>query len=400
MQPSTAQNADVVVLGAGIAGLLIAGELATDHRVIVLEKRPSQPKEKYWLTDETSLNSNPELEDAVDRRYTSLDFISASYASFRATGRYLLWDTDKLVAFLCERLKRRGGEIRYSSHVYSYQQTKSSVTVLYNDTALKAALAIDCMGYQSPFAFSTGAVKINGYYLLYGSTFTLLHDIDPIGLHNLVMARNPTYVEAFPTSNRRVHLILIGTNLTPTPIRDLKEAYSFVLNQSPYKHAIDRSASNQKSFLGGIIPVGGLRRRNAGRIVFFGEAGQYNPAASATALTRLLRTYKGVAASLSRHLADNTVTAESLSALQPRPMTVLNRRVQLGLFRSIMGWTSLDFDDVIGGLNRGMHNTLVNDLLFGTLPSSPSAGLNLVSALVRNREYTLLRALIRGFAGI
>jgi len=81
-------------------------------------------------------------------------------------------------------------------------------------------------------------------------------------------------------------------------------------------------------------------------------------------------------------------------------MTVLNRRVQLGLFRSIMGWTSLDFDDVIGGLNRGMHNTLVNDLLFGTLPSSPSAGLNLVSALVRNREYTLLRALIRGFAGI
>ncbi len=42
---------DVIVAGGGVAGLLIAGALAKEHSVLLLEQHDSFPRNKYWLTD-------------------------------------------------------------------------------------------------------------------------------------------------------------------------------------------------------------------------------------------------------------------------------------------------------------------------------------------------------------
>jgi choline dehydrogenase-like flavoprotein len=44
-------EADVVVLGAGLSGLLLAAELSRSHKVVVVEKEKlKQQQEKYWVT--------------------------------------------------------------------------------------------------------------------------------------------------------------------------------------------------------------------------------------------------------------------------------------------------------------------------------------------------------------
>jgi hypothetical protein len=398
--PEPSQSTEVVVLGAGVAGLLISSLLAEHHEVIVLERRKSLPVDKYWLTDSESLDRNPDLAPAVDRSYKTLDFISASHACFRASGEYILWNTQALLNLLAKRLVDRGGKVIYSSRAYSYHLKNRQIQILYNDKAISAKLAIDCAGYQSPIAYSSGSIRVAGYYLLYGSTFSLLSHIEPVGLHNLVMDRRPNYVEAFPTNDGRVHLILITPSVTPGPIQTLRESFSFVLNSSPYRDLIDGRPSAGRSFLGGIIPVGRLSRRGLSRVFFFGESGQFNPPASATALTRLLHTYKEVGAHLSVLIEHDELSEGNLDSLKPEGLDWFNRRLQLGLFRSIMDWTSHDFDLVIQGLIRGGHNKLVNELLFGHVADGLGERVGIFGDLLRHRENVLLRALLRGLAGV
>lgn len=398
--PRSSQSTEVVVLGAGVAGLLIASRLAADHKVVVLERRPRLPTEKYWLTDCESLRRHPDLEPAVERHYESLDFISATHASFRAAGEYILWNTQSLLELLVNRINERGGQILFNARVYSYRLEAGSIKILFNDSAITAKLAIDCTGYQSPIAYSSGAVRVAGYYILYGSTFPLLEPLDPIGLHNLMMDRKPLYVEAFPTNDGKVHLVLIGTSGAPDAVYSLRDSFSFVLNQSPYRGLIDGGAPEQRSFLGGIIPVGELSRRSLDRIFFFGESGQFNPPASATALTALLHSYEEIGLELANLLRTDDLKEADLASVRHQGLDPFNRRLQLGLFRSIMNWSSHDFDEVIRGLVRGSQNRLVNDLLFGRSSSRLRDRLDVLRDLLRHREQVLLKALLRGLLGV
>lgn len=93
MSPSISERYDVVILGGGVAGLLLASELAAEQKLLLIEQSRSFRSYKYWLTDHASMELNRELETAVEKRYDSLDFISYDQHAYRCRGSYILWNT-------------------------------------------------------------------------------------------------------------------------------------------------------------------------------------------------------------------------------------------------------------------------------------------------------------------
>jgi flavin-dependent dehydrogenase len=396
MRTSQSEEFEVVVLGAGIAGLLLASELAANHKVLVIERQSEIYSSKYWLTDEGCAEQHSELQPYIDNKYDHIDFIAYNETSYRCSGKYLLWDTERLIAHLRSVVTAQGGIILPGHTFYSYRLEKDGIKIFANDLVISAKLAIDCMGYRSPIIYAKGVVDILGYYLLYGATFPAAQKIDPVGLHNLSLSSQPGYVEAFPTRDNRLHLILILPVSSARAVTSLREEFDFIINRSPYRHAIAHSSGRQE-FLGGIIPVGVVRRNALDRLFFFGEAGQSNPAATATALTRMLYTYKSIAAEISLKIKADRLTARDLDGQELSAISKFDRRFQVALFRDVLRWNSDKFLNLVEEMIRNKNDDIVNSIMFGQASSAFKLGT--VKELISQKSGHILRNAIKALAG-
>ncbi|HEX6178759.1 MAG TPA: hypothetical protein VF057_10405, partial [Thermoanaerobaculia bacterium] len=345
-------------------------------------------------TDSGSVAANPDLAGALDCTYGEMDFTAYDQTCYRARGEYYLWHSERLLTQLRERLERRGGRIAYGQQFYSIEQRHDSVVALVNDRAIRSRLLLDCMGYASPIVHAKDVARTLGYYLLYGATFRQSTFLVPVALHNMMLSAHPGYIEAFPTSDGHLHLVLIVPAQQLRSTSDLKADFSFIVSKSPYAKHIDSPVSPERRFLGGIVPVGRMRRTSLDHMFFYGEAGQVNPAASATALTRMLLDHRAVADHLSACLNANALSAADL-ARRTHAVGIFNQRLQRALFRSILRWKSDDFKRVIEELIRIDDTRLVNSLVFGDLPEDWMSIAALAKRLMKHRSTTLLAAVAR-----
>ena len=388
-------QAEVVVLGAGVAGLLIASELAARHEVLVLEKASSLPSTKFWLTDRGSVDANPELAPALDSAYSAMAFTAYEGTSYLVPGDFCMWDSHRLLSALAAKLAQRNGRIEFGQRFYSFGTDENKASVYVNDRRIDCRLVIDCMGVGSPIIYAKGIVDVIGFYLLYGATFTLRGTLTPVVLHNLMLSHQPGWVEAFPTADGRLHLVLIVPTAQLRPASDLKADFTFIATKSPYAASID-AAGNERQFLGGVVPVARMRRRALNRLFFFGEAGQVNPAASATALTRMLYNHRLVAAHLSECLRTDDLRAEAVSGHGAPSVGPFNERLQRTLFRSILRWNSDDYLRIVRELIAMDDPAFVNHLMFGDLPESFPAISRYAGRLWKTGSRGLLGAMLRG----
>jgi flavin-dependent dehydrogenase len=391
--PDTSTS-EIVVLGAGVAGLLLAGTLAERHNVLVIERAARQTIEKYWLTDNLSVSANASFANALAVAYKEMDFVAYDDTRYRAVGDYHLWDSARLIALLRERLEGSGGRIEHGQQFLSMKKRDGHIELLVNDRAIRCRLVIDCMGYSSPIIQAKNAIDIYGYYLLYGATFCQTAPMVPVALHNMMLSAHPGYIEAFPTANNRLHLVLIVPVQQLRPMSDLRGDFTIITTKSRYAHHIDASASAERHFLGGIVPVGRMRKRALERIFFFGEAGQVNPAASATALTRMLLAHRAIATHLSECLAANDLSAGAL-AEATNPVGPFNQRLQRALFRSILRWKSDDFQRVVEELSCLNEPRLINALVFGDVPEEWGEIATMMRRLLHAKSKTLFAAFLR-----
>jgi flavin-dependent dehydrogenase len=357
-------STDVVVAGGGVSGLLIASALASECSVILLEQAEVLPRNKYWLTDERALSESPHLETCIDRRYDHLDFVAYDGLKARIKGRYCLWDTDKLVDFLLQRATTGGTEVLTGRRLYSFTHERGGVLVRANSESIKCRLLIDCMGFGSPIVGAKDVATITGYYILHGCEVLTTTGVDPIGLDNVVIGPQPAFFELFPTSRGTAHAAIILPSRQHKPDRSIKAELSFILTKSHYSGQVHWDPSRTHRSYFGIVPVGRLKEPALDRIIFFGEAGQANPATSATGLSRMLRTYQELAHSIKACLKHDRLGRKHLLLAMPRYMTRMNRIFQETLFESLLRFNSDDFRRLVNDLSK-YPDDVINDLIFG-----------------------------------
>jgi flavin-dependent dehydrogenase len=393
---------DVVVAGGGVAGLLIASALAPSFSVVLLEQQPSIPRNKYWLTDDESATLNPDLERHVDARYRFLDFIAYDGLKARIHGSYALWNTDALTSHLAASVEASGGRILTDHRFFAFSYERRWIVLRANSLTIRSRILIDCMGFGSPIVGAKDVARITGYYVMHGCEVRTRAAVDPIGLDNVILNRRPTYFELFPTSRGTAHAAIILPSRHYRVDRTIKVDLNFILERSHYRDAIEYDRREAGPAYYGIIPVGRLKRVALDRIVFFGESGQSNPAASATGLTRMLRTYRAVATALSDCLRRDAVDGGSLVAAIPPAMSPANRLFQECLFESLLDFNSDRYRQLVLEL-RQCPDEIVYDLIFANLEFASRKGIRLtlgalsrpVGLLGRNVLLSAVRRLAR-----
>lgn len=391
-------STDVLVAGGGVSGLLIASALATKCSVVLLEQCDSIPRNKYWLTDEKAAAENPHLEFCIDRRFDYLDVVA--YDGLRATikGSYCLWDTDKLLGQLLDELSYHRVQLLTGYRLYSLSYTKEGLAVRANSETIKARLLIDCMGFGSPLVGAKNVATIKGYYILHGGEVEIRgDDVRPIAMDNVIIDRHPAFFELFPTSKGTAHAAIIVPSRHHKPDRSIRSELSFILGKSHYCDQIHWNPSHVERSYFGIVPVGRLHHPAIDRIVFFGEAGQTNPAASATGLTRMLRTYRELAISIDHCLSQDTLGRKHLLRAIPKSMTRLNRLFQESLFEGLLSFDSDDFRRLVQELVK-YPDEMINDLVFADLSFRDPMILGLVIDAILRPRGVLGRHLMKGVA--
>ena len=389
-------STDVVIAGGGVAGLLLASALGPHCSVVLLEQHDSIPRNKYWLTEDVAVSENPELSDCVDSKYEFMDFIAYDRVTAVVKGNYSLWDTDRLLTRLEETAKSAGVSILTGHTLYSYSQQNNGIVVRANSKEIKVRLLIDCMGFGSPIVGAKGIAKINGYYILHGCEVGVKTGVRPVGLDNVLINKQPAFFELFPTSKGTAHAAIILPSRIYKPSRSIKAELMFILRKSHYSEQICSANPGGRSYFG-IVPVGRLRTPALDHILFFGEAGQTNPAASATGLTRMLLVYKQLAEAIRSCLMRNALTRTELIKTIPDYMSKMNRVFQEMLFESLLEFDSDDFRTLVVEL-REYPDEMVNDLIFAKYSFHPIKTLRLAGDAILKPRGVLGRHLLKSFS--
>lgn len=387
------QNFDVIILGAGVSGLLIASELSKEHHVLIVEKEDNLPTNKYWLTNRKCAAGSDELLDCVDSEYHHIDFCSYDGERYRCRGDYLLWDTDRLMAKLQKSIVENSGLLLYGHTFYSYGYAKRTITVIANEKKFASKLLIDCMGYASPIIYAKGLVDIAGYYMVYGKVLNLKRTIDPIGLSNIVLSSKPRYLEVFPKQNGHAYVVLIQPEGALKYSSSLATEFKFIVEKSEYSSYFETGDLKENHHLWGLVPVGKLRTNSLERIFLFGEAGQMNPGATATCFTQLLYSYKDISFELSKRIRSDDLSSHNLSINNPH-FSARNRSFHLHLFNNILNWGSDDFRKLVLHM-KDMDNQLINDIIFGEISIHSLLNSKSILGLIKSRNYFVLKPLLQ-----
>src|SRR5207248_3197481 len=143
------------------------------------------------------------------------------------------------------------------------------------------------------------------------------------------------------------HAAIILPSRKYKPDRSIKAELLFILRKSHYAEQVIWEPSEPRKNYFGIVPVGHLHTPALDRIAFFGEAGQSNPAATATALTRMLLVYQDLAESIALCVKQDTLSRRDLTRSMPGSMTGMNRAFQEILFDSLLTFNSDDWRSLV-----------------------------------------------------
>jgi hypothetical protein len=388
---------DIVVLGGGIAGLLLASELSHDHTLLLIEQNDTIPNSKYWMTDRNSTKDIPHLLDCIDMHYNSLDFIAFDGTSCRIPGEYVMWNSHCLINKLVTATRTNGGLIWTGLRFYSFRYQTDLIEILANDKKIRSRLVIDCMGHSSPLIYSLGAIRLLGYYILYGGALKLSRKIDPIALANVSIDSRPSYFEVLPTADDIGHTVLIQPAHKTTAPSSLKNEFNFIVRKSRYRMYFDEHDNDWGEYTG-IVPVGKQTKYALDRIYFYGEAGQFNPATTSTCLSIMFGNFKKTAANLSFCINNNRLSKNDLRHCGTR-IDRFNIRLQQNIYRYLSSANSSDFVRLVQGMNQIDRNALY-DFLFGDVrPRSLIKDLNLAT-IIRKGLLPYFFPLIRSYIGL
>lgn len=374
------RSVDVLIAGGGVAGLLVASALPAGINVVLVEQADELPRRKYWLTDREAATLNPDLADCVDSVWNALDFVAHNGATATVPGMFTLWDTNRLSSHLEANALRNGLAILTGRRLYAVRPDRRGLTVRVSGENIRTRLMVDCMGFGSPLVGAHSTASISGYYVVYGAEVHLRRAIIPVGLDNVIAGARPTYFELFPTGTGTAHAAVILPTRSHRPDASIKADWNFIVQKSHYAEVVDWRSRGSADYFG-IIPVGRLRKRALDRTLFFGESAQANPATSATALTRMLRTYRDFGAFIVHQLHVDQLDGRTLARHLPAVMSPMNRAFQECLFERVLEFTSEDFRELVEEIAR-CPPEVVSDLVFASFPFNSVGAARLGTRLV------------------
>lgn len=292
---------DVIIAGAGPAGLLLASHIGKYFKILVLEKASVGRTTKFWVSTKRRLELHSLLDCAIHNATTvSMGTFLGGRAV--ATGEFVVTNEHKLLLTLAERCRKVGVEILENTQLTECHHNGRSLAVQTTSGPFISRLLVDATGGDSSFAAREEKYRPYGYFTVYGHHLTGVQlASDEIILGYVLNDNNPVPVlEIVPTGRDTAFCVLVYVtkqHIEPLLLRATFEEY---LAQNPFLRLTPQTRMlNLKS---GSIPIGKPVSRPIRGVVTYGEAGLIQPPFTGAAFNEVLEHNNLVATKLAKSL--------------------------------------------------------------------------------------------------
>ena len=341
---------DIIIAGAGPAGLLIGSKLAGDLRVLILDRGTIGNTTKFWLTSNQRLQRHG-LEGAVAYRTDRGSIASFLGGYALAIGDYAVVDDRILLMTLSRRCQERGAELVDNSAVQCIRWGHASITVETTLGSFQCRLLIDATGGNSPIATTFRSQKLDGFYSIYGAHLRgiRLKTEEIIGSHVIRLGYPVPMFEVFPTGDSSAFAVVFFATRRLQKVSEMKSAFHDHLVSNPF-FEITRKTEEFEGKMGG-IPIGRPRPRRLPGIFAFGEAGMIQSPLIGGAFNEVLKHVDDVADAVRKEFQKRSTGIVNVGS--PRQFNKLyNDRLQAVAVRHLLSGTLEEYERLVYLLER------------------------------------------------
>lgn len=332
---------DVIIAGAGPAGLTAAVELSKEFKVLLLEKEKPGTTKATWYSYADRAKAYG-LDEAVAIRTDYIKFTSPSQTHFMRDD-CVIFDHNKVLEIWLNRAQNNGAVIRQETFV-DYQYNENGVVVRTDKGKYTAPLLIDAMGIQSPIVQKNKLIKRKDAWVIYGARLKNVDFENPSQLEYYPLNDDAnTYVGIHPISKSETNFYLFkGEKNTLGHPAELREKFEKVLTQT-------QPGAKKLETLSGTIVSGSLKKYALNNIIFFGSSGMLNPDGCGMGFNEILKKHRLFASEISKALRNKSLDQKNLGKIASKL-----RDQEVVHFQKIIGAFSLYFIKSTGKWDGGV----------------------------------------------
>lgn len=298
---------DIIIVGAGPAGLTAAVELSKHFKVLVLEQhKPGLTRATWYSYADRAMKYG--LDDAVAFRTDYIRFVAPSEEHLMKDD-CVVFDHDKVMQILLSRAVKRGAVVKQAKFL-QFETLENGVQVDSNKGTFTGRLLIDAMGIKSPILQKHNLIKRKDAWVIYGGRFEnspkeYTEQLSYYPIHD----HENTYVGVHPLGNNQSSVYLFkGQNNTLGEPSELKEKFQeFAKKKLP--------DAKQVETLRGTIVSGTLKKYALNRVVFFGSSGMLNPDACGMGFNEILLKHRIFSREITKALLQDALDANILGKI-------------------------------------------------------------------------------------
>ena len=317
---------DIIIAGAGPAGLTAAVELSRKFKILVIERREPGTTSSTWYSyaDRTK---RYDIDDAVAFRTDHIMFTSPSQ-SHKMVDDCVILDHNKVLRLWIERATKNGAVIRQESF-RDYEYKDDGVVVKTNKGTYFARLLIDAMGSGSKILQQHDLIKRKDAWVIYGGLIRHPKMEKPYELEYYPL-NDPenTYVGIHPLNDTETNIYVFQgrSNTMGNPAELVGKFKEVIKDIQPNGEKIQN--------LGGTIVSGSLKKYALRNIIFFGASGMLNPDGCGMGFNEILKQHRTFAKEITKAMENNTLDEKTLSQVADslRDQEVMNFQKIIGAF--------------------------------------------------------------------
>ncbi|MBW2996456.1 FAD-dependent monooxygenase [Candidatus Woesearchaeota archaeon] len=307
---------DVIIIGAGPAGLSLASVLSQKNKVCILEKNKLGSTTKSWASFRDLMKKLELSQCIVNNKINVLEFKHFLGAKMIFKDIYCQLDESKLLKEFVKRCDKKNTTFIETCKVNNFSRKNKKVLIKIKDKILEAKLLVDCSGAESFIIKKFNLRDDYSSYPILGYNVKNVN-IDPKKFIWEVM-KTPRYKDVMiagvmPYSDKaaQVHVFPYLKNKT----QKVSSLNKYLKEYFKYYPGLKGAKIISKTQ--GTILMGELKKNALDNVFFFGESGLWTPRFIGTGLNEILRDYEKVGKELTKLIKENRLSEGVLSRIKP-----------------------------------------------------------------------------------
>ncbi len=295
---------DIVIAGAGPAGLSLASKLSKNFKVLVFDKNKIPYSTAIWYSYADRVKKYG-MEKAIDNKCHSL-YYKAVKEEHTMKDCCVVLDREKALDIWKQQALKNKAVIKPNQALKGFSKNPDgTINVLTDKSKFKTKLLIDCTGIQSPILKKYNLVKSLNSWLCYGFVLKNVKvDPDQIKFYPTLDEHN-TYIGIHPHSKSEVDFYIF---------RSLKELHNPEILKKQWEQVKKEYFPKGKKVapIKGPLVSGYLRKYSLDNVAFFGEASMFVPPGCGAGFNEIMMQHENYANNIKELMLKNKLSARSL----------------------------------------------------------------------------------------